>query len=142
MPPSYHFLLTCRHKDLTGQIKICQHWSLKWKKVNLLDIDIKLHLFVDIYHDVDHDVENKIIHLQSIRQYVNLPGYVCTKFSTIHKSIMRIDGFACNDSFTECPFGYNSTESFKCKTSYILLLNSVEFISKNEKIIMNMFFSF
>eukprot|EP00105_Crassostrea_gigas_P035955 XP_019920103.1 PREDICTED: uncharacterized protein LOC105321414 [Crassostrea gigas] len=45
-------------------------------------------------------------------------GYVCTKFSTIHKSIMRIDGFACNDSFTECPFGYNSTESFKYLPCY------------------------
>lgn len=39
-------------------------------------------------------------------------GYSCTKFSTSHKSIMRIEGFACNDSFTECPFGYNSTEAY------------------------------
>lgn len=39
-------------------------------------------------------------------------GYSCTKFSTSHKSIMRIEGFACNDSFTKCPFGYNSTEAY------------------------------
>uniref|UniRef100_A0A8W8JJY3 Uncharacterized protein n=1 Tax=Magallana gigas TaxID=29159 RepID=A0A8W8JJY3_MAGGI len=45
-------------------------------------------------------------------------GYSCTKFSTIHKSIMRIEGFACNDSITECPFGYNSTEAYKYSLCY------------------------
>ncbi|XP_065927563.1 uncharacterized protein [Magallana gigas] len=45
-------------------------------------------------------------------------GYSCTKFSTSHKSIMRIEGFACNDSITECPFGYNSTEAYKYSLCY------------------------
>lgn len=69
-------------------------------------------------------------------------GYVCIKFSIIYKSIMWIDGFVCNDFFMVCFFGYNLIEFFKCKISYIFLLNLVEFILKNEKIIMNMFFLF
>lgn len=39
-------------------------------------------------------------------------GHVCTKFSTRYGSIMRIAGFACNDSVITCPYGYNSTQAF------------------------------
>lgn len=39
-------------------------------------------------------------------------GHVCTKFSTRYRSIMRIAGFACNDSVITCPYGYNSTQAF------------------------------
>lgn len=39
-------------------------------------------------------------------------GHVCTKFSTRYRSIMRIAGFACNDSAITCPYGYNSTQAF------------------------------
>lgn len=41
-----------------------------------------------------------------------LIGHVCTKFSTRYRSIMRIAGFACNDSAITCPYGYNSTQAF------------------------------
>lgn len=68
------------------------------------------------YHCVLSDDLNYAIEVCAPSMYI--VGYVCTKFSTIHKSIMRIDGFACNDSFTECPFGYHSTESFKYLPCY------------------------
>lgn len=68
------------------------------------------------YHCVLSDDLNYATEVCAPSMYI--VGYVCTKFSTIHKSIMRIDGFACNDSFTECPFGYNSTESFKYLPCY------------------------
>ncbi|XP_052711360.1 uncharacterized protein LOC128185748 isoform X9 [Crassostrea angulata] len=68
------------------------------------------------YHCVLNDDLNYAIEVCAPSMYI--VGYVCTKFSTIHKSIMRIDGFACNDSFTACPFGYNSTESFKYLPCY------------------------
>lgn len=44
-----------------------------------------------------------------------LIGHVCTKFSTRYRSIMRIAGFACNDSAITCPYGYNSTQAFHRK---------------------------
>lgn len=51
-------------------------------------------------------------------------GHVCTKFSTRYGSIMRIAGFACNDSVITCPYGYNSTQAF-------LRINSILFTEHN-----------
>lgn len=43
-----------------------------------------------------------------------LIGYLCIKFSISYKSIMRIEGFVCNDFIMECLFGYNLIEVYKC----------------------------
>lgn len=47
-------------------------------------------------------------------------GHVCTKFNTRYRSIMRIAGFACNDSVITCPYGYNSTQAFLRILFYLL----------------------
>lgn len=44
-------------------------------------------------------------------QILILTDHVCAKFSTVHESVMRVDGFGCN----ECPYSYNSANAFECK---------------------------
>lgn len=64
------------------------------------------------YHCVlSEDLQNAV---EVCAPSINIIDHVCAKFSTVHESVMRVDGFGCN----ECPYSYNSANAFEYQECY------------------------
>lgn len=64
------------------------------------------------YHCVlSEDLQNAV---EVCAPSINIIDHVCAKFSTVHESVMRVDGFGCN----KCPYSYNSANAFEYQECY------------------------
>nr|XP_022286623.1 uncharacterized protein LOC111099587 isoform X2 [Crassostrea virginica] len=90
--------------------------AVKRKNCSAQASTVKCHSFQ--YHCVLSDKMDYLVEVCA--PSLNVIGYVCARFSSQYKSIIRVDGLNCTSTngTNVCPFSYNSTNGYQYPPCY------------------------